>query len=138
MRRVFSRRDGEKWDATDGFPRPVDLMIEPRTAGTEQFAMGVQEVPPGSRIGVHVHQSGEELIFFYQGSGRMRIGDEELEVGPETAVLIPRGTPHGFVNTSEETVRLTWTFSPPGEHERFRDTERWKHLATPGGPETAS
>jgi mannose-6-phosphate isomerase-like protein (cupin superfamily) len=137
MRRAFTQKDGEQWDATDGFPRPVHLMIEPRTAGSEQLAMGVQEVPPGSRIAVHVHKHGEELIFFYQGRGRMRIGDEELEVGPETAVLIPKGTPHGFVNTSGETVRLTWTFSPPGEHERFRDVERWKHVSGPAPDATS-
>ena len=58
----------------------------------------------------------------------MQIGGQEFEVGPETAVLVPRGIPHNFVNTGTETVRLTWTFSPPGEHERFRNTEHWKPM----------
>jgi uncharacterized cupin superfamily protein len=61
MRRVFTKKDGEQWDATDGFPRPVHLLIESRTAGTDQFAMGIQDVPPGSRIGVHTHKHAEEL-----------------------------------------------------------------------------
>jgi hypothetical protein len=24
-------------------------------------------------------------------------------------------------------VRLAWVFSPPGEHEKFRDGTAWKH-----------
>ena len=131
MRCVFTKKDGEQWDATDGFPRPVHVLIEPGTVGSVGIAMGMQEIPPGSRTGLHTHRTGEELIFFYQGRGRMQVGDDEMDVGPETAVLIPRGTPHNFVNTGTETVRLTWTFSPAGEHERFRNTERWKPVPAP-------
>ena len=131
MRRVFTKKGAETWEAKDGFSRPAYLLLEPRTTGSEGLAMGTQEVPAGSRIQMHTHHHAEELIFFYQGSGLMRLGDEEVEVGPETAVLVPRGTPHGFVNTSGEVVRLTWTFAPPGEHERFRDPERWEHVSGP-------
>jgi len=94
--------------------------------------MGMQEITPGSRTGLHTHWTGEELIFFYQGRGRMQVGDDEMDVGPETAVLIPRGTPHNFVNTGTETVRLTWTFSPAGEHERFRNTTHWNPVPASG------
>ena len=132
MRCVFTRNDGEQWEATDGFPRPVHVLIEPGTVGSVGIAMGMQEIPPGSRTGLHTHRTGEELIFFYQGRGRMQIGDDEMEVGPETAVLIPRGTPHNFVNTGTETVRLTWTFSPAGEHERFRNTTHWNPVPASG------
>lgn len=138
MRRVVTKTGAEQWDAKDGSPRPVHMLIEPSTVGSEHLAMGTQEVPPGSRIRVHLHEQAEEVIFVYQGRLRASVGDEEVELGPETALLIPKGTPHGFVNMSGETVRMTWTFSPAGEQERFRDVERWKHVSGPVAPDAAS
>jgi quercetin dioxygenase-like cupin family protein len=127
MRRIFSKAGSEYRQATDAHPRSVHLMIEPATAGSEHLAMGTESVDPGSRIPVHVHPDAEEILFIYAGRGRARVGEEEVEVGPETAVFVPKGTPHGFVNTADEATRLTWTFSPPGEHEKFRDDAAWKH-----------
>ena len=103
------------------------MMIEPATADTERLAMGIEAVDPGSGIPVHVHEHAEEILFVYAGRGRARIGDEEVEVGPETAIFVPPGAPHGFVNTSDADARLAWIFSPPGEHEKFRDEAVWKH-----------
>ncbi len=103
------------------------MMIEPATADTERLAMGIEAVDPGSGIPVHVHEHAEEILFVYAGRGRARIGDEEVEVGAETAIFVPPGAPHGFVNTSDAPARLAWIFSPPGEHEKFRDEALWKH-----------
>jgi quercetin dioxygenase-like cupin family protein len=127
MRRIFGKDDAEHRAAHDGFPRTVHLMIEPTTAGAERLAMGTEVVDPGSRIPVHVHDEAEEILFLYAGRGRARVGAEELEVGPETAIFVPPGAPHGFVTTSSEQARLTWTFSPPGEHQKFRDDAVWQH-----------
>ncbi|MBI4591598.1 MAG: cupin domain-containing protein [Candidatus Rokubacteria bacterium] len=126
MRRIVPKREAEWREAEDGFPRSVQLMIEPGTTGAEHLAMGTEEVGPGSQIPVHVHPEAEEILFVYQGSGRARVGAAEVEVGPETAIFIPPGTPHGFVNHTHEPARLTWTFSPPGEQEKFRASGVWK------------
>lgn len=131
MRRIVRKSEAEWREARDGFPRVVQLMIEPGTAGAERLAMGSEEVAPGSQIPVHVHAHAEEILFVYQGSGRARVGDEEVEIGPETAIFIPPGTPHGFVNHTHEPAQLTWTFSPPGEQEKFRAAEVWKHIPSP-------
>ena len=129
MRRIFTKRDSEQREAKDGWPRTVYLMIEPRTTGSEHLAMGAEEVHPGSQIPAHVHPDAEEILFVYEGRGRVRIGDEEVEIGPETAVFVPKGVPHGFVNTGGEAAQLTWTFGPPGEQEKFRNADAWKHAA---------
>ncbi len=128
MGRIVRRYDAEWREAQDGCSRTVHLMIEPRTAGAEQLAMGTEEVAPGSQIPVHVHTAAEEILFVYKGSGLARVGDEEVEVGPETAIFVPPGTPHGFVNHTGEPVHLTWTFSPPGEQEKFRASESWRPI----------
>jgi quercetin dioxygenase-like cupin family protein len=127
MRRIFGTTDGEERHAHDGCPRTVRLLIESATAGAVHLAMGTEAVEPGSRIPVHVHDDAEEVLFLYAGRGRARVGDEEIEVGPETAIFVPPGAPHGFANTAAEPARLTWTFSPPGAQDKFRDEAVWKH-----------
>lgn len=127
MRRIFTKQDSEIREAIDGWPRVVHLMVDAETAGSLHLAMGTEDVDPGSRIPDHVHAEAEEILFLYGGRGRIRIGDVEVEVGPETAVFVPKGVSHGFVTTSGETARLTWTFGPPGEQEKFRNEDRWKH-----------
>lgn len=129
MRRIVRKADAETWESKDGFPRVVQLMIEPRSVGAARLAMGAEEVSPGSQVPLHVHPEAEEVLFLYRGSGRVRVGDVEVEVGPETAIFIPPGMPHGFVNHTHEPAQLTWTFSPPGEQERFRAGEAWKHTS---------
>ena len=128
MRRIVRKSEAEWREAQDGFPRAVHLMIEPGTAGAEHLAMGTEEVRPLSQIPLHVNAEAEEILFVYQGCGRARVGDEEVEIGPETAIYIPPGTLHGFVNHTDQPVHLTWTFSPPGEQEKFRALELWKHI----------
>ncbi len=129
MRWIFTKRDSERREAKDGWPRSVHLMVAPATAGSQHLAMGTEEVHAGSRIPAHVHPEAEEILFVYQGRGRVRIGDEEIEIGHETAIFVPKGVPHGFVNTGPEPVQLTWTFGPPGEQEKFQNDDVWKHCA---------
>ncbi len=128
-RRIFTKQDSEHRRAIDDSPRSVHIMIEPATTGSEYLAMGVTQVDPESRIPMHVHADAEEVLFIYEGRGRVRIGNEEVEIGPQTAIFVPKGMAHGFVNTSDGSVLLTWTFSPPGEQEKFRNEEVWKHVA---------
>lgn len=129
MRHIFTKQDSERREAQDGHPRSVHIMVEPATAGSAHLAMGLEAVDPGSQIPVHVHPEAEEILFVYAGRGRARVGDREVEVGPETVIFVPKGTPHGLVNTSGGPVQLTWTFSPPGAHEKFRQRDLWKHSA---------
>ena len=51
-------------------------------------------VPPDSATAAHFHRTTEELYFFTSGTGRMRLGDEEQQVGPGDCVVIPPGTEH--------------------------------------------
>jgi quercetin dioxygenase-like cupin family protein len=133
MRRVFRKAEAEERVARDGFPRKVQMMIEPATAGATHLAMGTESVDPGSAIPVHVHPEAEEILFLYVGQGRARVGGEEVDIGPETAVFVPRGEPHGFVNTGNGAAWLTWTLAPPGDHQKFRDDTVWTHARREGG-----
>jgi mannose-6-phosphate isomerase-like protein (cupin superfamily) len=69
-------------------------------------------VPPGGETVEHFHRVTEEIYFFTHGSGRMRLGDEEREVGPGDTVVIAPGVPHKLWNTGEEPLRLLCCCAP--------------------------
>ena len=64
------------------------------------------EVEPGSSQQEHTHDE-EQAYLVVSGSGRMRVGDEEAEVGEGDLVHVPSGVSHGLVNASD-TERLVY------------------------------
>lgn len=77
-------------------------------------------VPPGTATIAHLHHRAEELYFFTAGRGRLRVGDEEREVGPGDCAVIPPGTPHKLWNIGEERLVLLCCCAPAYSH---ADTE---------------
>ena len=72
---------------------------------------------PGGETAEHYHPRSEELYYFVAGSGRMRLGTEETEVGPGDCVPIPPGTPHKLFNTGEDRLVLLCCCAPAYSHD---------------------
>lgn len=71
---------------------------------------------PGDDIGKETHPDTDQFIRVEAGEGRAVIGDEEFELRDGTAVVIPAGSEHNVINTSDsELLRLYTVYTPP-EH----------------------
>jgi uncharacterized RmlC-like cupin family protein len=90
---------------------------------------------------VHRHLVAEEAFYVVDGRLAFALGDQRLEAGSGTFVLIPAGVAHGFANPGAEPATLLVLVSPPG-HERYVAelaailAELAAILATPGRPDT--
>ncbi|MDQ6745544.1 MAG: cupin domain-containing protein [Actinomycetota bacterium] len=69
-------------------------------------------VPPGGETEEHLHRRSEEIYFFLSGTGQMRLGEEEAEVGPGDCVVIPPATPHKLWSAGEEPLVLLCCCAP--------------------------
>jgi len=69
-------------------------------------------VAPGGETAEHYHRTTEEIYFFTHGTGRMRLDDEEREVGPGDTVVIAPGVPHKLWNAGAEPLRLLCCCAP--------------------------
>ena len=47
---------------------------------------------------LHVHHADDEAWYVLEGTLRFRLGDDEIEAGPGSAVFAPRGMPHAYGN----------------------------------------
>jgi mannose-6-phosphate isomerase-like protein (cupin superfamily) len=80
----------------------------------ELFEYEGPAVPP-----VHVHRDREEVFFILEGHFTFTVGDETIEADPGTAVLVPRGTPHGF--RPDPGAKALFVVAPAGLGGFFRD-----------------
>ncbi|MBI4633621.1 MAG: cupin domain-containing protein [Deltaproteobacteria bacterium] len=62
-------------------------------------------LPPGNRLEDH-RDPYEEIYMIHQGSGLMRVGDEEREVKEGDAIWIPVGEVHGLKNTTKAVTTI--------------------------------
>ena len=77
------------------------------------FSLMERTLPPGGRRPPpHRHTNCSEAYFVLDGLVSIIVEREELTVGPEGFVLIPRGTAHTFGNAGEREARLLVIHAP--------------------------
>lgn len=66
---------------------------------------------------LHTHERHDLVAVLQKGRGVLRMGSRELRLSPGSVVVIPRGTPHSFVNETPEPAAAFVVFSPPFDGE---------------------
>ncbi len=74
----------------------------------------VMSLLPGEEIGEEVHKNVDQFFRVEHGSTKVILGDEEYMVEDNYALIVPAGTKHNIINTSErEPLKLYTIYSPP-------------------------
>ena len=76
----------------------------------------VMSLEPGEDIGMETHADVDQFIRVEAGTGKAILNGEEHPLQDGSAVVIPAGTEHNIINTSQkERLQLYTIYSPP-EH----------------------
>jgi len=67
---------------------------------------------PGAGVGVHIHEREDELVYLLEGEIGVTLGDQTMTVPAGACALLPRGIPHGYINTGGGTSRLLTVLLP--------------------------
>ncbi|HEY7307153.1 MAG TPA: cupin domain-containing protein [Bryobacteraceae bacterium] len=89
--------------------------------GSDNLALGTQQVKLGAGIPIHRHLQMEEAFYVLDGSGTVILNDVHHAFERGGTIFIPRNTWHGFANPDHELI-LLWLVSPAGLDGFFRDT----------------
>jgi quercetin dioxygenase-like cupin family protein len=73
--------------------------------------------PEGDSPPLHVHTTEDELFHVLEGELRVRLGEDELRLGPGETALAPQGIPHTYRVESPQARWLCVTRR--GDFERF-------------------
>jgi mannose-6-phosphate isomerase-like protein (cupin superfamily) len=110
---AFTTKDGSEIRELAGIP----------TGNSANQSLAEATLPPGGDTQEHYHGVLEEIYFFTAGEGRLRLGDEETEVGPGDTVVIPPRIRHKLWNTGAGPLRLLCCCAPPYSHDDTFITE---------------
>src|ERR1700736_2216207 len=89
--------------------------------GSDNLALGTQQVTIGAGIPVHRHLQMDEAFYVLEGSGVVLLNDVGHSFEKGGTIFIPRNTWHGFENPDHELL-LLWLMSPAGLDGFFRET----------------
>ena len=80
----------------------------------EQMQIVLMSLRPGEDIGSEIHPDNDQFFRFDAGQGKVIINDSEYEVKDGDAVIVPKGSEHNIINTSEkEDLKLYTIYAPP-------------------------
>ncbi len=81
------------------------------TAKNSQLVL--MSLKPKEDIGSEVHQL-DQFFRVEKGNGKTVLNGKEYEISDGSAIMIPAGTEHNIINTSEtEELKLYTIYSPP-------------------------
>ena len=97
---------------------PTAALFEGHRHDDVDLSFFFTRTPPGAEVGLHVHPYHEVFVLIEGKAVYMR-GEESIDAGPGTVIVIPPETPHGFENTGDvPLVQL-------GIHERGTMQQTW-------------
>lgn len=89
---------------------------------------------PKEEIGMEVHDDGDQFFRFEKGEGKVIIDDTEYDVVDGDAVIVPMGSKHNVINTSDtEILKLYTIYTPP--HHKDGVVRKTRAEAEADGPE---
>ena len=101
--------EGAVWNMSPG--RSAALKLQ--NAETAESVMAFEETAPaGTDTTFHLHRDSDEVAYVLSGEITFKIGDEVTVGGPGTCAFMPRGVPHAWKNTSAETGRVLFLYTP--------------------------
>jgi mannose-6-phosphate isomerase-like protein (cupin superfamily) len=103
------------------------IKVDP-SRGSNNMALGTQQLLIGAGIPVHQHNEADEVLFVLEGTGIGILGDTRANIEKGSAIYVPTGVWHGVENPVSELL-LLWVAAPPGVEAFFREVS-----SAPGAP----
>lgn len=92
------------------------------TSADSNDQLGVYEItmdPGKAGAKLHYHRFMDEIFIVMKGTLTIMLHEREEKVTAGCVAYVPRFTPHGFRNDSEEMVKLMLLFNPAQKREGF-------------------
>lgn len=82
----------------------------------EHCQLVVMTLQPKEDIGMEVHANVDQFFRFESGEGKAVLNGEEVVFKANDVVIIPAGTNHNIINTSETEPLKLYTIYSPANH----------------------
>jgi len=115
-------RDLEDSAVQFGLSPQVEARFGRNALEAQKGGFSYQKLEPNYRQGFgHVHASQEEIYVIISGGGRMKIGEEIVEVGRLDAIRVAPQTPRAFEAGEDGIELLAFGAGESGDAETIQD-----------------
>lgn len=83
---------------------------------TKNMQLVLMSLKPKEDIGFEVHSENDQFFRFEKGQGKVIIDDNEYLVSDGSVVIVPKGSNHNIINTSETEELKMYTIYAPAHH----------------------
>ena len=94
------------------------ILIDP-DSGAGAVTLGELVIEPGAELPLHKHLV-EEAFFIFEGQGLALIGDDQIPVSAGDAVLAPTDVYHGFRNSSNTQLKMSFFYPAVNPSTEFK------------------
>jgi mannose-6-phosphate isomerase-like protein (cupin superfamily) len=113
---IRNLRELEDMAVKFGFSETQEARFAGRELGAEQTGLSYQVVRAGKRQAfAHRHRDAEEIYVVLSGSGRMKLDDEIVEIGPMDAIRVAPAVMRAFEAGSEGLELLAFGMHREGD-----------------------
>lgn len=96
---------------------------------TKNLQLVLMALKPNEDIGFEVHTENDQFFRFESGVGKVTIDGEETSIKAEDVVIVPAGSKHNILNTSDtEYLKFYTIYAPP--HHKDKTVHKTKEEAT--------
>jgi mannose-6-phosphate isomerase-like protein (cupin superfamily) len=82
----------------------------------EHSQLVLMTLQPGEEIGLEVHEDTDQFFRFEAGVGKVIVNETTHEVVDGDAVIVPAGSQHNVINTSQTDTLHMYTIYSPAHH----------------------
>jgi mannose-6-phosphate isomerase-like protein (cupin superfamily) len=121
--RVARASEVEPLVVADGKLR-VRILLDADRHGARHGGLSILEADPDIVVPEHTHPDSIEAVRIETGEGRMRLGEQQIDVRDGVNVFVPEGILHGLVGAGTRPLRAVQVYAPSGPEQRFREQAR--------------
>jgi mannose-6-phosphate isomerase-like protein (cupin superfamily) len=97
------------------YVRNLKLLVSPLLQQEiKDISIGMTILQPGCKSSSHTHEKETETWVILEGKGAVIVGEKRHEVEPNNIIVIPPLIEHQLENTSNQTFKVLWIYTPPG------------------------
>ena len=119
--RVENLHEVEPFITLDG--SEIREVAGPARGDAANQSLAEATVGPGGETAEHYHRVTEEIYFFTEGRGRLRLAGVERDVAPGDTVVIAPGIRHKLWASQDAPLKLLCCCAPAYSHEDTVITE---------------
>ncbi len=82
----------------------------------EHMQLVLMSLQPNEEIGMEVHPDNDQFFRFESGEGKVIVNGNEYEVVDGDTIIVPCGSQHNVINTSDSDSLKMYTIYSPAHH----------------------